>query len=90
MLRGCFTRTRGAAQATRAASGIGQILGLAAVLGGIALLFVPNCGLAAGLSPWLIMAGFFIFIGAQLEDQGMMFQSVVETVTMRDVMLTDF
>jgi CBS domain-containing protein len=36
------------------------------------------------------MGGFFIFIGAQLEDQGVMFQSVVETVLMRDVMLTEF
>jgi predicted transcriptional regulator len=31
-----------------------------------------------------------VFIGAQLEDQGVLFQSVVETVRMRDVMLTDF
>ncbi|QNI31777.1 CBS domain-containing protein [Alloacidobacterium dinghuense] len=90
MLRGGFTRTRGAAQATRAASGLGQILGLIAVLGGIALLFIPNSGLGTSLSPWLIMGGFFIFVGGQLEDQGLMFQSVVDTVTMRDVMLTDF
>lgn len=90
MLRGGFTRTRGAAQATRAASGLGQILGLVAVLAGIALLFLPNSGLGSSLSPWLIMGGFFIFIGAQLEDQGLVFQSVVDTVTMRDVMLTDF
>jgi Zn-dependent protease len=90
MLRGGFTRTRGAAHATRAASGLGQILGLVAVLGGIALLFIPNSGLSTNLSPWLIMGGFFIFVGGQLEDQGLMFQSVVDTVTMRDVMLTDF
>jgi CBS domain-containing protein len=90
VLRGGFTRKRGAARATRAASGIGQIIGLAALVIGIGLLALPDPGLAAGLSPWLIMAGFFIFIGAQLEDQGVMFQSVVDTVTMRDVMLTEF
>jgi Zn-dependent protease/CBS domain-containing protein len=90
MLRGGFSRTRGAVQATRAASGLGQMLGLLAVLAGIALLFIPSSGLGTSLSPWLIMGGFFIFIGAQLEDQGLMFQSVVDTVTMRDVMLTDF
>jgi Zn-dependent protease/CBS domain-containing protein len=90
ILRGGFSRTRGAAQATRAASGLGQILGAIAVLGGIALLIFPSAGLGSSLSPWLIMAGFFIFVGAQLEDQGVMFQSVVDTVTMRDVMLTDF
>ena len=41
-------------------------------------------------SPWLIIAGFFIMIGAQIEDQGVFFQSVVDTVRMREVMLTDF
>ena len=40
--------------------------------------------------PWLILAGFFIMIGAQIEDQGVFFQSVVDTVRMREVMLTDF
>ena len=41
-------------------------------------------------SYWLIIAGFFIMIGAQIEDQGVFFQSVVDTVRMREVMLTDF
>ena len=46
--------------------------------------------LSSTLSPWLIAGGFFIAIGAQLEDQGVLFQSVVDTVRMKDVMLTDF
>lgn len=90
ILRGQFSRTRGTAQATKAVSGLGQGFGLLAMVAGLALLALPNTGLAAGISPWLIMGGFFIFIGAQLEDQGVMFQSVVETVRMRDVMLTEF
>ena len=90
ILRGNLARTRGQAQATKAASGLGQGFGLLAMIAGLALLALPNTGLAAGLSPWLIMGGFFIFIGAQLEDQGVMFQSVVETVRMKDVMLTEF
>jgi Zn-dependent protease/predicted transcriptional regulator len=90
ILRGHMARTRGQAQATKAASGLGQGVGLLAMIAGLALLALPNTGLAAGLSPWLIMGGFFIFIGAQLEDQGVMFQSVVETVRMKDVMLTEF
>jgi Zn-dependent protease len=90
ILRGTLARTRGQAQATKAASGLGQGFGLLAMIAGLALLALPNTGLAAGLSPWLIMGGFFIFIGAQLEDQGVMFQSVVETVRMKDVMLTEF
>jgi CBS domain-containing protein len=40
--------------------------------------------------PWLILTGLFIMIGAQVEDQGVFFQSVVDTVRMREVMLTDF
>lgn len=90
ILRGSLVRTRGAAQATKSASGMGQGFGAIAMIAGLALLALPNNAMAAGLSPWLIMVGFFIFIGAQLEDQGVVFQSVVETVRMRDVMLTEF
>lgn len=90
LMRHAMARARGMSQATRAVSGLGQMAGIAAVVIGLALLAIPNTHLAAGLSPWLIMGGFFVFIGAQLEDQGVMFQSVVETVRMRDVMLTDF
>jgi Zn-dependent protease/predicted transcriptional regulator len=90
ILRGSMARTRGQAQATKAVSGLGQGFGLLVMIAGLALLALPNTGLAAGLSPWLIMGGFFIFIGGQLEDQGVMFQSVVETVRMKDVMLTEF
>lgn len=79
LLRTGFTRSRGALAGNKATSGIGQILALAAFVAGLLL-----------QNPWLIMAGFFIFIGAQLEDQGVMFQSVVDTVQMRDVMLTEF
>ncbi len=89
VLRGVMSRTRGTAQATRAVSGLSQGFGLLAMVVGLGLLAVPG-GVSATISPWLIMGGFFIFVGAQLEDQGVMFQSVVETVLMRDVMLTEF
>ncbi len=79
LLRGNFAREHGIAPAGRAATGLGQLLALAAMLGGMLL-----------HSPWLIIAGFFIMIGAQIEDQGVFFQSVVDTVRMREVMLTDF
>jgi len=90
ILRGAMSRTRGTAQATRAVSGLSQGFGLLAMVVGLGLLALPNSGIAAAISPWLVMGGFFIFVGAQLEDQGVMFQSVVETVLMRDVMLTEF
>jgi Zn-dependent protease/CBS domain-containing protein len=79
LLRGNFSRARGALQGTRTASGVGQVIALALFVAGVFL-----------QSPWLLLAGFFIFVGAQLEDQGMVFQSVVDTVRMRDIMLTDF
>ena len=79
MLRGSFARKHGLAPTGRAAAGLGQILALAAMIGGMVL-----------HNYWLIIAGFFIMIGAQIEDQGVFFQSVVDTVRMREVMLTDF
>jgi CBS domain-containing protein/Zn-dependent protease len=80
LLRGGFARDHGFALTGRAASGLGQFLALAAMVAGMLILH----------SPWLIIAGFFIMIGAQIEDQGVFFQSVVDTVRMREVMLTDF
>ena len=79
VLRSSFAANYGAGPASRAATGVGQLLALAAMIGGMLL-----------HSPWMIIAGFFIMIGAQIEDQGVFFQSVVDTVQMREVMLTDF
>jgi CBS domain-containing protein/Zn-dependent protease len=79
LLRGNFARTHGFSPAGRAASGLGQLLALAVMI----------CGMLIH-GYWLIIAGFFIMIGAQIEDQGVFFQSVVDTVRMREVMLTDF
>ncbi len=79
LLKGKFAREHGFAPAGRAATGLGQVLALAAMAGGWLL-----------HSPWMVAAGFFILIGAQVEDQGVFFQSVVDTVHMREVMLTDF
>jgi CBS domain-containing protein/Zn-dependent protease len=79
LLRGGYARNLGLALSARAASGISQVLALTAMVAGMLL-----------HSPWLIIAGFFIMIGAQIEDQGVFFQSVVDTVHMREVMLTDF
>ena len=79
LLRGGYASEHGFAPSVRAVASLSQILALAAMLGGMFL-----------HSPWLIIAGFFIMIGAQIEDQGVFFQSVVDTVHMREVMLTDF
>jgi len=47
--------------------------------------------MAAGLwNTWLMLAGFFLFVGAQLEERTVLFQSVLENVRMEEVMLTEF
>ncbi|MGA9071291.1 MAG: CBS domain-containing protein [Terracidiphilus sp.] len=79
LLRSYFARKRGVALSARVAAGLGQVLALGAVVAGM---FLHDY--------WLSFAGFFIMIGAQIEDQGVFFQSVVDTVHMREVMLTDF
>jgi Zn-dependent protease len=79
LLRGSLARKHGFTLAGRMAAGLGQVLALGAMAGGI---FLHDY--------WLVIAGFFIMIGAQIEDQGVFFQSVVDTVHMREVMLTDF
>jgi len=79
LLRGSYARQSGFSPTGRAATGLSQILALTAMIAGMLL-----------HNYWLIIAGFFILIGAQIEDQGVFFQSVVDTVQMREVMLTDF
>ncbi len=94
LLRRSFTRSQGVTQANRASAGLSRVLAMGALFAGLGLLALPSsnalAGVGAALSPWLIVGAFFIFTGAQLEDQGSVFQSVVDTVQMRDVMLTDF
>jgi CBS domain-containing protein/Zn-dependent protease len=79
LMRGSFVRRFGLSPTGRAAAGLSQVLALTAMVAGMLL-----------HNYWLIIAGFFIMVGAQVEDQGVFFQSVVDTVKMREVMLTDF
>jgi len=79
VLRGEFSRQRGSMLGKRAASNLGQMIAIGTFVVGLALQNI-----------WLLMFGFFIYIGAHMEDQGLLFQSVVDTVLMRDIMLTEF
>ena len=77
VLRALFTRIMDFMRATRQAVTLGQACSM--------LLFF------AGMwNTWLMMIGFFLFVGAQLEERSVMFQTVLENVHMGDVMLTDF
>lgn len=79
VLRGEFSRSRGLAGGTRAAVGFGQMIALVMIIAGIVT-----------FNMWLLLIGAFVLIGAQMEDHGLMLQSSVDTVVMRDVMLTEF
>ncbi len=78
VLRAIFSRKMDPVRATRRAVSIGQTF---------AILFML-VGMLSNI--WLIMIGVFLFIGAQLEDRSAVFQSVLETIRLEDVMLTDF
>ncbi len=90
LLRDLSVRKHGVQEAGRAAVSLGRMLGSTSAALGIGLLLFPNVPLAAAASPWLLFCGFFVAVGAQLDDQGTVFQSVIDTVAMRDVMLTSF
>src|SRR5579864_7759280 len=78
VLRALFSRRMDSVRATRRAVSIGQ---------GFATLFML-VGMLWNI--WLTMIGFFLFIAAQLEERSAVFQSVLETVRLEDIMLTDF
>ncbi len=64
--------------ATRRAVSVGQGLAMMMMLIGL----VWNV--------WLVLIGFFVFLGAQMEDRSVLFHSVLDSVRMEDVMLTGF
>lgn len=77
VLRAVFARSMDPVRATRNAVSIGKTF---------AVLFM----LAGMWNIWLSMVGVLLFIGAQLEERSVIFHSVLETVQMDDIMLTDF
>ncbi len=78
ILRAIFSRSMDSARATRRAIAIGQAFATLFMLTGMLW------------NIWLTMIGFFLFIAAQLEERSAVFQSVLETVRLEDIMLTDF
>jgi len=78
VLRAFFARRMDPVQATRRAVSVGQAF---------AMLFML-VGMLSNI--WLTLIGFFLFIAAQLEDRSVVFQSVLETVHLEDIMLRDF
>src|SRR6266849_3449096 len=79
VLRALFSRRMDPVHATRRAVSIGQAFATIFILGGI---FLPNY--------WLTLVGLFLFLAAQMEERSVVFRSVLESVRLEDVMLTDF
>jgi Zn-dependent protease/predicted transcriptional regulator len=77
VLRAFFSRTMDPVTATRRAVSIGR---------GFAFAFM----LAGWWNTWFAVIGVFLFIAAQIEDRSAVFRSVLETVRLEDIMLTDF
>ncbi len=77
VLRAIFSRSMDPVLATRRAVSIGR---------GFAVAFM----LAGWWNIWFSVVGIFLFLAAQMEDRSAIFQSVLETVHLEDIMLTDF
>ena len=78
VLRAWLARKMEFQQATRRAVTVGHIFAAVFML------------LGAVFSTWLMVVGLFMFLAAQMEERTVLFQAVVETVRMEDIMLTDF
>jgi Zn-dependent protease/CBS domain-containing protein len=85
VLRALLLRRYDPMLATRRALGFGQFFSSA-------LLFAGMGGAIYGQdwSYWLMLAGFFLFVGSQMEDRSAVFHAVLESVRMEDIMLTEF
>jgi Zn-dependent protease/CBS domain-containing protein len=86
VLRAVFARTMDPIRATRRAVSVGQGFAMVLMLAGM-LQFMPG---GSSASAWLAMIGFFLFVAARLEERSAVFQSVLETVHLEDIMLRDF
>jgi Zn-dependent protease/predicted transcriptional regulator len=77
VLRAVFSRRMDIVSATRRAVSISR---------GFALAFM----VAGWWDIWFVVIGIFLFHAAQMEDRSAVFRSVLETVHLEDIMLTDF
>ena len=81
VLRSQFARVNGTGglKKSRQAAGLGQMIAIALIIIGMVTTNLV-----------IMMIGVFVLVGAHLEDQGILLQTKVDSVRMRDVMLTEF
>lgn len=87
VLRALFSRRTDPIRATQRAVRIGQAFSMLFIMVGM-LITTRAESRADGY--WLMMIGFFLFVGAQLEERSAVFHSVLQSVQLGEVMLTDF
>ena len=80
LLRAWFARRMHPMRATKRAVGVGQLFATALIL----------VGLTGVWNYWLMIAGLLLFLSAQLEERSVVFQSVLESLRLEEVMLKDF
>ncbi|HEV3037967.1 MAG TPA: site-2 protease family protein [Candidatus Angelobacter sp.] len=78
VLRAWLARKMDFQQATQRAVKVGHAFAIGFML------------LGAISTAWLMIIGLVIFVAAQMEERTVLFQSVVESVRMEDIMLTEF
>jgi Zn-dependent protease/CBS domain-containing protein len=86
-LRAVFSRRVDMVQATQRAVRIGHVFSILMIMVGMLL---SSRAETRWDGYWLMMIGFFLFAGAQLEERSAVFQSVLQSVRLEEVMLTDF
>src|SRR5262249_23446371 len=87
VLRALFSRQMDPIQATQRAVRIGHAFAILFILVGMVISSRPE---SRWDGYWLMMIGFFLFAGAQLEERSAVFHSVLQSVRLEEVMLTDF
>src|SRR6266536_1593900 len=87
VLRALFTRRMDLVHATQRAVRIGNVFSILMIMLGM---LISTRVETRWDGYWLMMIGFFLFTGAQLEERSAMFQSVLQRVRLEEVMLTDF
>jgi Zn-dependent protease/CBS domain-containing protein len=87
VLRAFFARRVDMVQATQRAVRIGQVFSILMIM--VGMLFSMHSETRWD-GYWLMMIGFFLSAGAQLEERSAVFQSVLQSVRLEEIMLTDF
>jgi Zn-dependent protease/CBS domain-containing protein len=87
VLRALFSRKVDMIRATQRAVRIGNVFSILMIMLGM---LISSRAETRWDGYWLMMIGFFLFAGAQLEERSAIFQSVLQSVRLEEIMLTDF